>query len=81
MPAPPHLFVDVQQMKGVFHKDVQGTNIITKNRKGFMVDKFRRIVNVLGYLSDRNGHLLVSDGMLFAEGFGGGTSYAPNCWG
>ena len=47
-------------MKGVFHKDVRGTDIITKNRKGEMVDKFGRRVNVLGYLEDKNGNLWVA---------------------
>ena len=53
--------MDVKQMKGVFHQDVRGTDIITKNRKGEMVDKFGRRVNALGYLEDKNGNLLVAD--------------------
>ena len=69
-------------MKGVFHKDVRGTDIITKNRKGEMVDKFGRRVNVLGYLEDKNGNLLVADSFAEESGYRGGTtSYAPNCFG
>ncbi len=47
-----------------------------------MVDKFGRRVNALGFLEDKNGNLLVADGMPEESGYRGSTtSYAPNCFG
>lgn len=53
---------DLKEVMGALDKDRKGHVIIRRDAKGKLVDKLNRLVNQKGYLTDKDGNVVSSEG-------------------